>query len=205
MLFSEPQTLIVVYKDELLVNQFKKLVETKDDISDDEIIGTKDDSVRVVAWTEKIWNDQKKAGNINNKVLFIGEIKGVKDLMPVLDIKHDSFGVRYGWAGNQAAILCDSRQLSKAEEYNAFLGEFNKFPVPEILKSDFRKVNAPIDELPEKGFFNKLKNKIFQTSKTVYESVQDVQVAYNEKVKRQQYIFGINKLYEKHLEEFMQK
>lgn len=32
-MFYEPQALIVVYKDELLANQLKKLVETKDDIS----------------------------------------------------------------------------------------------------------------------------------------------------------------------------
>ena len=31
MFYTEPTTLIVVYKDELLVNQIKKLVETKDD------------------------------------------------------------------------------------------------------------------------------------------------------------------------------
>lgn len=31
-MFYEPQALIVVYKDELLANQLKKLVETKDDM-----------------------------------------------------------------------------------------------------------------------------------------------------------------------------
>lgn len=31
MYYMEPKTLIVVYKDELLVNQLKKLIETKDD------------------------------------------------------------------------------------------------------------------------------------------------------------------------------
>ena len=30
-MFFEPKTLIVVYKDEILANQIKKLIETKDD------------------------------------------------------------------------------------------------------------------------------------------------------------------------------
>ena len=32
MFYTEPTTLIVVYKDELLVNQIKKLVETKEEL-----------------------------------------------------------------------------------------------------------------------------------------------------------------------------
>ena len=30
-MFYEPKTLIIVYKDEMLANQMKKLIETKDD------------------------------------------------------------------------------------------------------------------------------------------------------------------------------
>lgn len=43
-MFETKKTLIVVYKDELLMNQLKKLVETNDDI-DDKIVGTKDNSM----------------------------------------------------------------------------------------------------------------------------------------------------------------
>ena len=143
MLFGEPQTLIVVYKDELLVNQLKKLVENKDD-DGEEVIGTRDDSIRIVAWSEKVWMDQKKAGNINNKVLFIGNVKGVDDLMPIIDVKYDAFGIKFGWAGNQAVLLCDNWKLRKAEDYNAFLNELNKFPVPDALKSEERKIDVEV-------------------------------------------------------------
>ena len=34
-MFNKTKSLIVVYKDEMLVNQLKKLVETKDDISEE--------------------------------------------------------------------------------------------------------------------------------------------------------------------------
>lgn len=42
MFFNETKTLIVVYKDELLANQLKKMVETKND------------SVSIIPWEEKI-------------------------------------------------------------------------------------------------------------------------------------------------------
>ena len=62
-MFETKKTLIVVYKDELLMNQLKKMVETHDD-SEDQIVGTRDDSINVVSWTEKVWLGNKKAGNI---------------------------------------------------------------------------------------------------------------------------------------------
>ena len=81
----EPQTLIVVYKDEMLANQIKKLIETKDD-AEGAVTGTRDNSINVVTWTEKVWLANKKAGNITSKVLFLGDIKGVDALIPVIDV-----------------------------------------------------------------------------------------------------------------------
>ena len=42
-MFYEPQTLIIVYKDEMLANQMKKMIETKDD-TEDSVTGTRDSS-----------------------------------------------------------------------------------------------------------------------------------------------------------------
>ena len=61
------KTLIVVCKDEMYINQLRKLVETKDD-GDSSITGTQDGTIQIVAWDEKTWLAQKKAGNISNKV-----------------------------------------------------------------------------------------------------------------------------------------
>ena len=134
-MFNKAKSLIVVYKDEMLVNQLKKLVETKDDISDDEIIGTRDDSVKIVPWTEKVWLDNKKKGTIDSKVLFLGDIKGVDKLIPVLDLKFDEYGVRYGWAGDQAVVYADGKALNKRDEYVKFLKAINTMPVPEMIKN----------------------------------------------------------------------
>lgn len=58
-MFETKKTLIVVYKDELLMNQLKKMVETRDD-SEEGVVGTRDDSINIVSWTEKVWLGNKK-------------------------------------------------------------------------------------------------------------------------------------------------
>ena len=199
-MFGEPQTLIVVYDDELLLNQLKKLVETKDDDDEENIKGTRDGSVRIVAWTEKVWMDQKVAGNINNKVLFLGNIKGVKTLAPVADIKYDKYGIRYGWAGNQAIILCDRMKIKDAKDYNAFLDDFNKLNVPAELHSEARQVREKVEKTEEKkNFFKKIGGVIGKAAKTVNDSI----TVTSKKVVRQQYIFGLHQFYENHLQEFL--
>lgn len=133
-MFETKKTLIVVYKDELLMNQLKKMVETHDD-SDECVVGTKDDSINVVSWTEKVWLGNKKAGNIQGKILFLGDVKGTDKLIPVLDIKFNDCGVKYGWAGNQAALFVDAKSLIDRKAYDEFLSKLDKLPVPEFLKT----------------------------------------------------------------------
>lgn len=58
-MFGKTQKLIVVYKDELALNQLRKLVETNDD-EDDKIIGTEDETIKIISWNEKMWLSQKK-------------------------------------------------------------------------------------------------------------------------------------------------
>ena len=66
-MFEKKKTLIVVYKDELLMNQLKKMVETHDD-NDEGIVGTRDDSINIISWTEKVWNGNKEAGEYSRAV-----------------------------------------------------------------------------------------------------------------------------------------
>lgn len=131
-MFETKKTLIVVYKDELLMNQLKKLVESHDD--NQEIVGTRDNSINIVSWTEKVWLDNKKAGNIKEKILFLGDIKGTDDLIPVIDIKYSEYGVKFGWAGNQAVVFANPKILTKRTEYDEFLEKLSNLPIPEFLK-----------------------------------------------------------------------
>ena len=133
-MFGTKKTLIVVYKDELLMNQLKKMVETHDD-SEDQVVGTRDDTINVVSWTEKVWLGNKKAGNIQGKILFLGEIKGTDKLIPVIDVQFDEFGAKYGWAGNQAVVYADPKVLTARADYDAFLKKLSSLPVPEFLKT----------------------------------------------------------------------
>ena len=140
-MFETKKTLIVVYKDELLVNQLKKMVETHDD-NEQSVIGTRDDSLNIVSWTEKVWLGNKKAGNIQGKILFLGEIKGTDKLIPVIDVKFDECGVKFGWAGNQAVVYADPKVLATREDYDAFLDKLSVLPVPSFLKATKESIAA---------------------------------------------------------------
>ena len=140
-MFEKKKTLIVVYKDELLMNQLKKMVETNDD-TEDGIVGTKDESINIVSWEEKVWLGNKKAGNIQGKILFLGDVKGTEELIPVLDIKFEDSGVKYGWAGNQAVLFADTKQLTERKDYDEFLKKLSDLPVPDFLKTMKKNVVA---------------------------------------------------------------
>lgn len=143
-MFETRKTLIVVYKDELLMNQLKKLVETHDD-SENGTIGTTDDSINIVSWTEKVWLGNKKAGNIQGKILFLDEVKGTDKLIPVVDVKLNEYGVRFGWAGNQAVVYADVKALADRKEYDTFLDRLSALPVPDFLKTTKEKLADGID------------------------------------------------------------
>ena len=237
MFFNEPQqtTLIVVCKDELLINQLKKYVETNDDKDEENVVGTKDGSVKIVAWNEKVWLDNKKAGNIASKVLLIGNVKGVDKLIPIIDVKYNEYGIKYGWAGNQAILIVDPKALSNEADYDAFFEALQKTAVSETYQQKVemgKKVKkeaeepanensevAPSDtDVEKKTVEEKNKGKkYFKALGQAFAAVIDsigvgigalVQVTIKsfgnkEKVEKQQFIYGITKLYENHLAEFL--
>lgn len=130
-MFDEPRRLLVVYKekDEVSLNQLKKLVDSSDDTEGEEIVGTEDGTVKIVSWSEKTWLDNKKAGNtgdLDDKILFLGDIKGVDKLIPTLDIKFNKHGVSYGFSGKQAAIMVDGKMLISKKQYDAFIEDLKK-------------------------------------------------------------------------------
>lgn len=226
-MFEMAKTLIVVYKDEMFVNQLRKLVETNDDASDGQPVGTRDDSINIVAWTEKVWLENKKAGNIKDKVLFLGDIKGTDKLIPVVDVMFDDCGVKYGWAGNQAVLYADTKTVSDRESYLTFIKKLSDLPVPEMIK---RPKSAKIEEqsaeesLAEEpkmeinidGEKEKVPALLLKVKDGILKSVDVVGKAGNKvvdktgdllgdknAVKRQLMFYGIVKLYQNGLEEFM--
>ena len=223
-MFETKKTLIVVYKDELLMNQLKKIIETNDD-AEDAVIGTKDDSINIVSWTEKVWLGNKKAGNIQGKILFLGDIKGTDKLIPVLDVKFDYCGVKYGWAGNQAALYVELEELTNREIYDEFLKKMSELPIPSFLKTMNEGVventgensvaeivkQEDVDDKKNPAFLNATK-KALESGVDVFEKIgKNIAVKYEDIFrskslkKRQMLFYGAVHFYWNGLENFMDK
>ena len=61
------------------------------------------------------------------------DIKNTDQLIPILDVKFDKYGVMYGWAGNQAVLTCDPKKLG-SDEYQEFLKDIENLDIPEAIK-----------------------------------------------------------------------
>ena len=222
-MFDMNETLIVVYKDEMLVNQFKKLVESNKD--------EERTPLNIVSCTEKVWLGNKKAGNIKGKILFLDNIKGTDKLIPVLDIAFENYGVKYGWAGNQAVIYAEQRL---PENYDAFIDELTELPIPDIFK---RKIRDDEDRSKEADEHAIDRNEVIQDCNDEYDCDDDSKVAgilkfakkaiavstdviekasdkavdmaedmiNRRDVKKQMMFYGIAKFYNNGLEEFLSK
>ena len=227
-MFEMKKTLIVVYKDELLMNQLKKMVETHDD-NDEGVVGTRDGSINIVSWTEKVWIGNKKAGNIKGKILFLGDIKGTDKLIPVLDIQFDDCGVKYGWAGSQAVLFVDPKVLTDRKAYDGFLQKLSEMPVPDFLKTMKENVVAigtdpeleaveDVETLSEDGKvakprfpkFIRVAQKAIETGAKEVGKVGNQVAARSEELfrnknlmKRQMLFYGVIHLYNDGLEKFM--
>ena len=221
-MFEAKKTLLVVYKDELLVNQLKKMVDTNDDAGG--VVGPRDGSINSVSWTEKVWRNNKDAGNIQGKILFLGDVKGSDELIPVLDVKFDDCGVKYGWAGNQAVVYCDLDALVSRESYDELLAKLNSLPVPQFLKETKADIVSP--ELSESdagedadglmqgerrsAAFLDVAKKALETGVEVIGKAGGQVVAKSEEVfrsrplmRRQALFYGVVMLYRNDLESFM--
>ena len=197
----EEKNLIIVYKDELLLNQLKKLIETDDD--NEESVGTIDDSIKIISWDEKTWTHNKKAGNINDKVLFLGSIKGTEKLTPVVDIKFDKYGVKYGWAGNQFVLWIDYSELKSEEKYKEFLNEISNMPIPEKYKNVISKPiilsNSSHSTNAFQKFINEASTLVVNTGISIFNAGKD-----KKNKEMQMYLYGIINLYLNHLQKFME-
>ncbi|MBE5939667.1 MAG: hypothetical protein E7266_04635 [Lachnospiraceae bacterium] len=204
-MFVEPKNLLVVYKekDEVSLNQLKKLVDSNDDAEDGEIVGTEDGTVKIVSWSEKTWIDNKKAGNTGNlddKILFLGDIKGVEKLRPTLDIKFDKYGVSYGFSGKQAAIMVDGKALLTKKVYDEFIEDLKKV-------CDASSVNE------KKHFdFSDTKQKVmFVTVAVLFGAIGSITAlttyAFGDAktVRNQQLLYGVAQLYLNDLSDFMKR
>ena len=205
-MFNEPRNLLVVYKnkDELSLNQLKKYVDSHDD-EQGKIIGTEDGTVKIISWDEKTWLDNKKAGNngyLDDKILFMGEIKGVDKLIPTLDIKFDQFGVSYGFSGKQAAIIIDSKPLLKKDNYDLFISDLKMVcdasTVEEKRALDFSDKKENIKKGAKLAAATAFFKAIGAVATVASYAFGDAKL-----IREQQLLYGVAKLYLNDLDAFM--
>lgn len=220
-MFETAKTLIVVYKDEMLLNQLKKMIQTNDDLDEGKIVGVKDGSLNVVSWDEQTWLNNKKAGNIKDKVLFLGDIKGTDKLIPVIDVKFNKYGVKYGWAGDQAIVYVEIKELIDGNKYEEFIKELSNFPIPEAIKKSHHltyeetQENIETNSNDNKNENSGVKDIIKNIKSSIDSGVKAAKKAKNtvvtkvlddlnkNNIKKQMLFYGIFKLYNNELEDFM--
>ena len=220
-MFGNEETLIVVYKDEMVLNQFKKLAESRN--RDQEYLANHPE-LNIIAWNEKTWLNNKKAGNIRGKILYLGQLKGTKELIPVIDIKFQKYGVCFGWAGNQAVLYGNRKNFKTKEEYLEFVSALNECSVPESIKEPINatfgeendsemqtdeEVVEPIETENKKGLFSKLKNGIGKGITLAKEKASDLKDGWDnltrskKAVVRQMLFFGVDNICKDGIDEFI--
>ncbi len=154
----------------------------------------------------------------------MGDIKGVDALIPVIDVKFEKHGVRFGWAGNQAVIYVKPSEIKSIESYAEFHSALAALPAPQSVKDSIKPRLVPVKETADepaeqesesetrgilargKGFFKKAGEAIGDTfadlsAKAMIFSEENFK---NKKaMERQMLFYGVICLYNEGLETFM--
>ncbi len=225
-MFSEKKKLVVVYeeKDELAFNLLKKLIETDDDDKENnKIVGSEDGTITVIGWTEKVYLDNKKKGNISNKIIFLDDVKGVGNIAPIMDKKFDNYGISYGFAGSQAVISIDESKIKDAamyEEMKAYFENYFKISASESENSSdsapktennlevAKDTNIKLSDAHNPGNFKK--RRILAIAVSVIQPFYGIPFVVNsvlthKKLRNEMFINAINKFYLDELDAFMKR
>ncbi len=154
---------------------------------------------RIIPLTAEQWQFQRNSFKDSDKVLFIGNIAPVLPLQQKMPLKYDQFGIRYGWLGNRAALICDRSGVKDRDVYHRFLNQFRKETAftDELKESKDKDI---LDILAMVAFAFIVPFGILAVGGKLLKDYFE-----NEgHVKKQQYIFGIFHFYKYHLKEFME-
>lgn len=186
---DEVATLIVVCRNKLLSAEVIKIIEAKDDIDNETIVGVKDGTVQTILWNEAAWETFHKKLSGTEKVLIIDNIKHTESLT-AQQIRFEKFGVRYGWNGNVARIEANPKVLKEVEDYQEFLAAMETFEISEKLKKNVKlkfdwKTAGKLAVFPPLLIVDFLNEEI--------------------EVKKQQLVFGLYNFYMQELAEFLKQ
>ena len=110
---------------ELLSN----LIASYDDVEKNdktEVVGTPDGMVKATVIKEDVFEANKHKATSNNKVLFIGNSKIMKENRIGIKYMFDKYGIKFGWLGNHAYLFVDDVPYH-ADEYEKFIKFFKQY------------------------------------------------------------------------------
>ena len=192
-MFAEKKKLIIVCipKTKVYAYQLLQLIGKKDDTKAG-VVGCKDGSVEATVWEEKNYLANECQLSSDTKVVFIGDMKVVKSILPNIEEKYSQYGMHYGWMGNRSVIYVDKQVLSQ-EDYLRFY----QYSIDN--DRNFEKLKEK-EQVVEKGSF---KDKFLSVSEKVQTTVTSP--AMNKKIREQQYNMATYQFYLQGLSLFLEE
>ncbi|RRF92399.1 MAG: hypothetical protein DUD26_06415 [Eubacteriaceae bacterium] len=143
-------------------------------------------------------------------------------------MKYDKHGVKYGWAGNQAIVYANPKEITNREKYVEFINDLSNLPVPDIVKNPKdSKLKKVAENLPKFNVAETIRQRVKQEKVKVPEFLQKAKKAVKKEVEvvgeagskavnaaedlfrdknivmKQQLFYGVVNLYNNDLEQFM--
>lgn len=118
-------------------------------------------------------------------------------------MKFDQYGVKYGWAGNQAILIANLKAMKTRENYASFIADLRQLPVPASVKEAIKATeNHKITVKKENGKFD-VKGMLSAIGANVADTAKDT-LSSKKSLVQQMLIYGVINLYNKDLESFIQ-
>lgn len=89
----------------------------------------------VALWDEKVYEDSLSKITSDTEIIFIGETKAAKNIIPNIKFEYENTGMKYGWLGNRAVVYVEKRLLSK-EEFDYLKTEYKTVDNPFQIFND---------------------------------------------------------------------
>lgn len=120
-MFTEGKSLIIVCAEntQKYGNYLMQLIGLKDD-ENGRIVGIEDGSVEAALWTEEEFEANRPTITSAQKIIFIGDSKGMKAERANMDCIFNEYGLHIDRLGNHGALYINEKFMNK-EEYEGFL------------------------------------------------------------------------------------
>ena len=180
--------LIIVTKNISIGKELENLIVTNDDENENEIIGTRDNTVQPIIMNSQAWDKVFAKIPKEYKILILCEANHISKLT-TNHIIFNKFGVRYGWKNNIAQIEVDYTKLNNKKDYEKFYNELIQLEVSEKFK--------------KKSIFNFNFKSIVEIALGVPFLIGTDIIKANNDIKQQQLIYGLYNLYINDLQKFI--